>query len=505
MDREHSPFDFLETVIAKRLLVLNIAIALLYFYVITFWFPRSNTYLYALLIASQVFYLWQLLTFIFTVWDTDHQSPRDPSYTPGVDVFITVAGEPKEIIRETVMAAKAMDYPAFDIYILNDGYVAGKANWRDMEDLARELNVNCITRREPGGAKAGNINNALKITNNPFVVIFDADYVPEANFLSAMVPYAADPFVGFVQSPQFYKNSEENYVTGGSWEQQELFYGPICKGKNRLNSATMCGTNMLIRRSAILEAGGMCDTNIAEDFVTGMFIHENGWRSVYVPEVLAQGLAPEDFLSYYKQQYRWARGSLEVIFKYNPLLRSGLTWAQKVQYLASASFYLSGLFVLINAAIPLIFFFTGAVPFTISTMTLALLFLPYIFITIYNLQLVSNFSYTYRALAFSMASFPIHLQAIWATLSGKAANFSVTSKKKLEGQFLRLATPHLIYIGLVIVGAGVALAREGLTASLLTNLAWAIFYIAIFLPFIKASLPEASVEHRQAVTALQRV
>jgi cellulose synthase/poly-beta-1,6-N-acetylglucosamine synthase-like glycosyltransferase len=67
----------------------------------------------------------------------------------------------------------------------------------------------------------------------------------------------------------------------------------------------------------------MSTESIAEDFVTGMFMHEKGYRSVYVPEVLAEGLACEDLLSYSKQQFRWARGALDIIFRYNPLLAAG--------------------------------------------------------------------------------------------------------------------------------------------------------------------------------------
>src|SRR3989344_1030836 len=99
----------------------------------------------------------------------------------------------------------------------------------------------------------------------------------------------------------------------------------------------MCGTNMVIRKAALREVGGMAEDNIAEDFVTSLFIHERGWKSAYVPEVLAEGLAPEDLFSYYKQQFRWARGSLEIVFRFNPLFRSGLTWSQRIEYLASAS------------------------------------------------------------------------------------------------------------------------------------------------------------------------
>ena len=83
---------------------------------------------------------------------------------------------------------------------------------------------------------------------------------------------------------------------------------------------------------------------------------------MYVDEVLAEGLAPEDFLSYYKQQFRWARGSLEVVFKYNPLFRRGLTIGQRIQYLSSASYYLSGIVVVVNAFLPLLYFYAHLEP-----------------------------------------------------------------------------------------------------------------------------------------------
>jgi hypothetical protein len=305
-------------------------------------------------------------------------------------VFITVAGEPVELVAETVAAAKRMDYPAFAIHILNDGYVAKKDNWRDIEALASRMDVHCITRTVAGGAKAGNINNALRLTTLPLIAIFDADHVPHRDFLRKTVGYFANERVGFVQTPQFYKNYGENFLTRSTWEQQELFFGPICKGKNRLNAATMCGTNMVISRKALNEVGGMCTDSIAEDFVTGLFMHARGWKSVYVPEVLAEGLATEDLLSYTKQQFRWARGALDVLFRYNPLRYRGLTWAQRIQYIASASFYVSGLVVLFDILLPLVFFYTGAVPVLAPGMLLAAVFLPYMFCTLYTIQRTSN-------------------------------------------------------------------------------------------------------------------
>jgi cellulose synthase (UDP-forming) len=473
----------------KFLIVVNVFVTLFYFLVVSLWFDRANLYLFGFLIASQAFFTWQALTFLATIWDMNWMPRGDITFAEPVDVFITVAGEPVEIVEETVRACLKMDYPDFKIHILNDGYVAKKDNWEEMEQLAKHYAINCITRKKAGGAKAGNINNAIAQTENPFIVIFDADHVPHVDFLRKTMKYFGDKRVGFIQSPQYYKNFRENDVTGGSWEQQELFFGAILKGKNRLNSVTMCGTNMVIRRKAIVQVGGMCDTNIAEDFVTGLFIHQKGWKSVYVPEVLAEGLAPEDFLSYYKQQLRWARGSLEVLFKYNPLFKRGLTWGQKTQYLASASYYLSGVFILINILIPIIFFFFGIIPFKIITMALAVVFLPYIFLTIYTIQLSTNFSYTFRALSFSMSSWPIHIRALFELLTGKKSGFSVTAKKALTGNFLYLASPHIFYYCLAAAGIVFATYREGMTASVATNSAWVILNCAIFFPFIRAAAP----------------
>ncbi len=125
-------------------------------------------------------------------------------------------------------------------------------------------------------------------------------------------------------------------------------------------------------------------------------------------------------------------------------------------------------------------------------MSLALIFLPYMFVVLYTIQVTSNYSYTFRALSFSLSSFPIHCKAVWQILTGKKSGFVVTSKKKVSGNFGYLVTPHLVYIGLVIFGVIVGVVREGLTSAIMANLAWAIIYIAIFMPFINAAFEKSS-------------
>lgn len=481
---------FARTQTPRWILTIGALLAIGYLYIIAFWFPPSNLYLFAALMLGQVFLIWQILTYIHTVWNTEKTFPRDDTYTPEVDVFITVAGEPTDVVEATARAAQQMNYPRFRVYLLNDGYVAGKDNWQEIEDLAQRLGVQCITRTVPGGAKAGNINHALRMTPGRLVAIFDADHVPHADFLAHTVGYFSDSLVGFVQTPQYYKNKEANYIAQSAWEQQELFFGPICKGKNNYNAATMCGTNMVIRREAIMQVGGMCEDSIAEDFVTGLFMHEKGWASIYVPEVLAEGLAPEDYLSYSKQQHRWARGALDVIFRYNLFFRRGLTGSQKIQYLSSVSHFLSGVIILMNALFPVIFLFSGEQPFQVSTMTLAAVFLPYMFITLYILIRSSNGSFTFNALAFSMGGFAIHITALFHAATGAKSSFSVTSKKALTGNFLNLVVPHIVYVGIVVLGIFVAVSRDGLSPAVANNIAWALISCAVFIPAIAAAAPK---------------
>jgi cellulose synthase (UDP-forming) len=477
---------------SRQLLVINVVMSLLYLLLLSLFFQHGSLLLFWALVIGEIYHVLQVLGYVFTVWDLKARAPFDRGFTAPVDVFITVAGEPVEVVAETARAALALDYPAHHVYILNDGFVAKKDNWQDIEELGKSLGVAVITRQKPGGAKAGNINHALQKTTSDFIAIFDADHVPHRDFLKGTMGYFTNKRMGFVQTPQFYKNQTNNFITQSAWDQQSLFFGPIMKGKNRHHAAFMCGTNLVVSRRALHEAGGMCETNIAEDFLTSLFIHERGWKSYYVPEVLAEGLAPEDFDAYYTQQYRWARGSLEVIFRHNPFLRRGTRIMQKLHYIISASYYLSGVVVLVGILLPLLFLFTGATAVTTATMALATVFLPYIFLNLYILQRSCGFTYSYGALSFSMSAFSIHLLALVATILRLPSRFVVTSKKKRAGNYMRRVIPHLTYAGLAGIGLIIGVVREGLSASLIANLSWALFNLGMFVPFMWAASPQVN-------------
>jgi cellulose synthase (UDP-forming) len=101
-------------------------------------------------------------------------------------------------------------------------------------------------------AKAGNLNNALFQTNGEFLLILDADQIPDPAILERMLGWFTDPEVALVQSPQWFSNVDDADPLGS---QAPLFYGPVQQGKDGWNAAFFCGSNAVLRREALMQLG----------------------------------------------------------------------------------------------------------------------------------------------------------------------------------------------------------------------------------------------------------
>ncbi len=124
-----TPLDrhgFLQNTASKPLLLVNSLFALVYFFVITLAFKHGNQVLFYLLIVGELFHIIQIIGYAYTVWSDRLVGAFNSGFDEPVDVFITVCGEPVEIVRQTAQACKAMIYPNFNVYLLNDGLVAKK-------------------------------------------------------------------------------------------------------------------------------------------------------------------------------------------------------------------------------------------------------------------------------------------------------------------------------------------------------------------------------------------
>jgi len=441
----------------------------------------ANGLLYTLLVLAECFNVVQVLGYWYTVWHERAPERKRARVEGRVDVFIATYNESVEVVEETVRAAVAMPYP-HRTYVLDDG------NRPEMAALAARHGARWVTRSHNRGAKAGNINHALTVTDADFFAVFDADHVPQPHFLDRMMPSLADPRVAFVQAPQYYANRGLNYVTEGAMDQQELFFGPICKGKDGLGAVFCCGTNMVMRRAAVEEVGGFREDSITEDAVTSLDLHEHGWTSRYVGERLADGLAPEDLGAYVSQQRRWARGNIEMLLHFG-ILRRHMPLRLRFQYAWSAMYYLTSLTTVLYMALPCLFLLFGIQTVSALSTDFIAHFLPYIFTTIFILARSAEGRLRFRAIQLSYGLFPVFTGAFYAVVSGRKAGFTVTPKEGRTQSFYHLVVPQLTVAAISALSILVGFAHYAGPATV-TNACWALFNVIMLSAIIRAAAPQ---------------
>ena len=429
--------------------------------------------LYLLLVTAELFNVTQALGFWWTC--ARRRTPRPlPPHDPStsVDVFIPVYNEPVEVVEPTVAAATRLRGAEVRVALLDDG------DRPEMAALAARHGVRYLTRTEHEGAKAGNINHALGRTDAPYVLVLDCDHVPVPHFLEHTLGHFVDAEVAFVQTPQYYANGDDTGTAGAAWSQQALFFGPIAQGKDAHDAMFCCGTNVVFRRAALEEVGGVPVQSLTEDFELSIELHERGWRSVYVHDVLAAGLGPEDMASYVSQQHRWARGCLSAIPR---VLRAELPWRLKAHYLLSSMFFLSGWAFAVYMALPVIRILTGAQPVAGATADQFLLYFgPYFGLALLTLAVLGGGRYRFDAYALAFASFWIHVHASVKTVLGRPGRFVVTPKQGERGP-----QPSTVVVPLLAVALLGAVAVGGLVVSrspaTLNNVAFAVLHISVLL------------------------
>jgi len=454
------------------------------------------------LLAAEVLGALHTLGLQYTVWPRRGQTladAEDPTCRP-VFIFIPTVNEGPAVLEPTlrgVVAARARyltTYPhaRVTVVVCNDGRVAGAANWRDTEALAArmaDVGVTCVTRTQPGGAKAGNIENARRLvgaTGDALVAIFDADQIAHPDFLIRTVPLLADPSVGWVQTGQYYSNLH-NPVARWANDQQGLFYRVLCPGKGALNSAFICGTNVVVRAAALDEIGGFPPDALTEDFAASIKLHSR-WKSVFVSDVLTTGLGPMDLKAYFGQQRRWAIGTLSVLRSHwRDLLlprRGGLSLPQRVQYGLACTHYLCGVRDLVYVVAPLVFLLTG-LPAVVGAdiQTYLWHFLPYWLLSQAAFWHVSWGKSSLRGVVIGFASFPVLTGSLASVLLGgsRKIGFTVTAKRRGNDTGLGHLWPQVLCALACVVGlirfAG--LQAEGDAAPQLLSAVWVAYALAM--------------------------
>ncbi len=359
---------------------------------------------------------------------------------PPVAILIPVRHEPAQVLENLLISCHNLNYPRKTIYVLDD---STEEKYQDeAEALAYKYHARIFRRRGVRhGAKAGIINECLQDIQEEYVAIFDADQNPVSDFLSRLIPVMqADPGLALVQTPQFYTNNAGRKVSYSANTQQGIFYEYVCEAKSGAQAMICCGTNVIIRVSALRSVSGFDESNITEDFSTSLKMHLKGWRTRYDNRVCVFGLGPENLLSYFKQQNRWAMGNVGVLrtviheFFKNPRRLSLVQW---FEYMITGSYYLIGWAYLFLFLCPILYVFFNIPSFFMDPVVYAFAFSPYIglslcifYITMHN----RNYSFIQlvRAQALIFITFPVYARASLYGLLGRQNKFQVTSKADVK-------------------------------------------------------------------------
>jgi cellulose synthase (UDP-forming) len=437
--------------------------------------PRAP-FFSGLIYVAELFGFVTALLHIFMCWRLSQRRAPPPRPDIGVDVFIPTYSESVELVRKTLLAAMAMDYPHCT-WLLDDSRRPA------MRALASELGCRYLTRPDNLHAKAGNLNHALEHSRGELIAVFDADHAPRRDFLIKTLGYFDDAGVAFVQTPQDYYNldSYQHRKSGASrevWTEQALFFRVIQRGKDCWNAAFFCGSCALVRRSALERIGGFATGTITEDLHTSIRLHAAGYRSVYHAEPLAFGLAPESIEPFITQRVRWGQGAMHVWRTEGIVSNSGLSWAQRLNYLASVATYFDGWQKGVFYLAPVVVLISGRLPLLTAMPAFLLHFVPYYLLTFWTFEEVGRgYGGTLKIEQYNMARFAAFA---WATLAWVLPNmkFKVTRKGSRARRMLQFTAPQwLVTAGnLLAIPAGIALYLDAHAlplAGLVANTLWA--------------------------------
>ncbi len=292
-----------------------------------------------------------------------------PAFQPGsferwprVTVQLPIYNE-RYVVERLLKAVCALDYPRdrLEVQVLDDSTdetrEAAAAWTRHYRALG--FDIHHLYRTQRAGFKAGALAAGLKQAKGEFIAIFDADFVPRPDFLKKTVPYFANAEVGMVQARWGHINQNYSLLT----QLQSVFLDGhfVIEHTARNRSGRFFnfnGTAGIWRRQAIEDAGGWQHDTLTEDLDLSYRAQLEGWKFVYLPDIVAPSELPVEINAYKSQQHRWAKGSIQTAKKLLPrILKSRLPLKVKWE----ACVHLISNFTYLLMTIPSIFIFPVSV------------------------------------------------------------------------------------------------------------------------------------------------
>ena len=290
-------------------------------------------------------------------------APPAPAAWPTVLVQLPLYNE-QNVVERVIDACAALDYPADRLHLQvlddsNDATVALAAA-RVAHHAARGLSISHVRRPDRQGFKAGALRFGLEGNTDEYVAIFDADFVPEADFLKRTIPYfLPDAQIGVVQTRWGHLNENEDLLT--RLQAFGLNAHFLIEQVGRTFAGFFInfnGTGGVWRRACIDDAGGWHTDTLTEDLDLSYRAQLRGWRFVYRPDIVAPAELPAVMDALKSQQFRWTKGAAETAHKH-----LGRMWrsAQPLPVKLQATFHLlnSSVYIVIMLmallSVPLVF------------------------------------------------------------------------------------------------------------------------------------------------------
>jgi cellulose synthase/poly-beta-1,6-N-acetylglucosamine synthase-like glycosyltransferase len=244
----------------------------------------------------------------------------DISY-PCVTVQLPVYNE-RHVVERVLEAAVNLDWPAerLQIQVLDDS----TDDTLQIIDAAREryrtqgvgMQIEHIRRPDRGGFKAGALQYGLASASGEFIAIFDADFIPRPDFLKKTIPYFCEPTVGCVQARWGHINPATSQLTRAQALGIDGHFVIEQSARDSISAyLNFNGTAGVWRRACMTDAGGWQGDTLTEDLDLSYRAQLRGWRIVYRPEVVVPAELPVQIDAFKRQQFRWAKGSIQTALK----------------------------------------------------------------------------------------------------------------------------------------------------------------------------------------------
>lgn len=371
--------------------------------------------------------------------------PRhDPQHVPMVSLQLATYNEPPDMLIETIRSLETIDYPRFELVVI-DNNTEDPEVWGPVEEYCRDRpNVTFVHVNPWPGFKSGALNLALAEHTHPdaeVIGIVDADYQIDGAWLRDLVGYFADPSIGFVQTPQDYREFEGDGYLEACYDAYKYFFVTTMPARHQRNSIIFAGTMGLLRRSALEEVGGWDEWCITEDAELSLRLLKAGYSGAFVPTSYGHGVMPLTFSALKSQRFRWCFGGMQILrLHWRDLVGrrradNHLTMAQRIDYVLGSLqwindlVYLAFSIVLLATAVVL----AGDEPFSLRPLHGATALLPAALIlsgvvrALWSLRVQTGIGMRRAVLAFLN----------WLALSWTVALACLRGLTRGEGTFLR--------------------------------------------------------------------